>query len=81
MAHEIWIEQIGGGTKTLIELPESFSSDPYVLAEEMRRICQKAYEMGRMDEIEAVQELIRSRKKAMTRRKRARGLPQPARGL
>ncbi|MEZ0015470.1 hypothetical protein [Sinorhizobium fredii] len=47
-------------------MPESFSSDPYVLADEMRRICQQAYEMGRMDEIEAVQELIRSRKKAMT---------------
>lgn len=66
MAHEIWIEQLGGGTKTLIKLPKSFSSDPYVLADEMRRICQQAYEMGRMDEIEAVQELIRSRKKAMT---------------
>jgi hypothetical protein len=70
MAHEIWVEQISGGTKTLVELPENFSSDPYVLADEMRRICQKAYEMGRMDEIEAVQELIRSRKRAMTLRKR-----------
>lgn len=66
MAHEIWVEQISGGTKALVELPESLPSDPYVLADEMRRICQKAYEMGRMDEIEAIQELIRSRKKAMT---------------
>jgi len=70
MAHEIWIEQIGGGTRTPIKLPESFSSDPYVLADEMRRICQQAYEMGRMDELDAVQEIFRNRKKTMTFRGR-----------
>lgn len=70
MAREIWIERIGGGTKAPVKLPESFPSDPYAIADEMRRLCQEAYEMGRRDELDAVQEILRNRKKAMTFRRK-----------
>ncbi|KAB2695367.1 hypothetical protein F9K79_18830 [Ochrobactrum sp. Kaboul] len=67
MAYEIRIEQIGGGEIALMTLPKGFEKDPLVLADEMQRLCQKAYEMGRRDELEAARGLLEKRQQDMRR--------------
>lgn len=67
MAYEIRIEQIGGGEIALITLPKGFEKDPLVLADEMQRLCQKPYETGHRDELEAARGLLEKRQQAMRR--------------
>ncbi len=67
MAYKIRIQQIDGSELDLMTLPEGFEKDPLILADEMERLCQKAYELGRRDELEAARELLQARQQKMRR--------------
>ncbi|TCQ02647.1 hypothetical protein C8J34_11611 [Rhizobium sp. PP-F2F-G36] len=70
MAYQIMIGRIAGIETKLFVLPNRFHDDAYVLADEMQRICQRAYTMGRMDEIEATRTLIRDHRQTMVPERR-----------